>query len=227
MAALRRHGRPGDTASLTRFGITAAKALFVPVGTIRAIARDLGPDQALAEALWDTGWYEARLLAAFVGEPERVTVALMDRWARDFDNWGVCDTVCFHLFDRVPRAWGRIGAWATRPEEFVKRAAFALLACLALHDRERPEAAFASALPLCERAATDDRHLVKKAVSWALRAIGRRSGALRQATLDTARRLAASDDTAARWVGRDVLRDLGRASTAAQTGRRLTRATRA
>ena len=211
MAALRRHGRPGDTESLTRYGITTNKALFVPVGKIKAIAKGLGQDHALAVALWDTGWYEARLLAAFVGEPGRVTVALMDRWARDFDNWGVCDTVCFHLFDRVPKAWGRIGPWAARREEFVRRAAFALLACLALHDKDRPESAFASALPLCERAATDDRHLVKKSVSWAMRAIGRRGGALRQATLDAAQRLTASDDATARWIGRDVARDLARA----------------
>lgn len=203
-------------------GAPALKAFGVPVGKLHDVAKRLGRDHELALALWDTGWYEARMLAAFVDEPARVTAAQMDRWARDFDNWGICDTVCFHLFDRVPPpphelAFRKVEKWAGRNEEFVKRAAFALLASLALHHRPRDadEGLFLRCLPLIERAASDDRNFVKKGVSWALRGIGKRGPTLKAAAIKLARRLAASPEPAgggggSRWVGKDVLKDLTR-----------------
>jgi 3-methyladenine DNA glycosylase AlkD len=132
----------------------------------------------------------------------------MDRWCRDFDNWGICDTLCFHLFDRTPHAWNKVVRWSDQPGEFVKRAAFALLASLAGHDKSAADEAFLATLPLIERAATDERNFVKKGVSWALRRIGRRNAALNAASVTLARRLAASPQTAARWVGKDALRDI-------------------
>jgi 3-methyladenine DNA glycosylase AlkD len=148
------------------------------------------------------------MVASFVDEPALVTPAQMDRWCRDFDNWGICDTVCFFLFDRTPHAWRKVEKWARRRDEFGKRAAFALLASLALHDRDTGDAPFLRCLPLVERAATDERNFVKKGVSWALRAVGRRNRALNRAALTVARRLSASPEAAARWVGKDALGDL-------------------
>jgi 3-methyladenine DNA glycosylase AlkD len=194
---------------LTRYGITAPKSYGVPVGAIQQLGKQLGRDHELAAALWDTGWYEARMLAGFVDEPARVTAAQMDRWARDFDNWGICDTVCFHLFDRTAHAWKKVGPWSRRREEFVKRAAFALLAGLSLHDKRAGDGLFLETLPLIERAASDERNFVKKGVSWALRVMGRRNRTLNAATLETARRLAASEEPAARWIGRGAARELG------------------
>ena len=190
------------------YGITAPKAYGVPVGTIQQLGKQLGRDHDLALALWGTGWYEARMLCAFMDQPERVTPAQMDRWARDFDNWGICDTVCFHLFDRTPHAWKKVGPWSRRREEFVKRAAFALLAGLALHDKQADDEAFLEGLSLVERAAGDERNFVKKGVSWALRVIGRRNRALNVACLETARRLAGSDQPAAQWIGRLAVKEL-------------------
>src|SRR5436190_24349152 len=113
-----------DRENLVRFGINARQAFGVSIANVQVLAKRLGRDHALAAALWRTGWYEARLLTSFVDEPERVTPAQMDRWCRDFDNWGICDTVCFHLFDRTPYAWQKVGKWHSRREEFVRRAAF-------------------------------------------------------------------------------------------------------
>lgn len=210
LAWLERRGTKRNRDGLARYGITAARVFGVSVGTIRQLAKRLGPDHALALALWDTGWYDARLLAVFVDDPAQVTVAQMNRWARDFENWADCDTACFHLFDKTPHAWGRVAAWSGRRREFEKRAAFALLASLALHDKRAPDALFLRSLHLVERAATDDRNFVKKAVSWALRGIGRRTPVLRRAALGVARRLAVSFDASARWVGKDAVRDLTR-----------------
>ena len=141
--------------------------------------------------MWESGWYEARLLAALVGDPQRVTRRQMNAWAASFENWGDCDTVCFKLFDRTPFAWEKARQWAASPREFVKRAGFVLMACLALHDKAAPDEPFLAFLPLIEKGARDERNFVMKGVSWALRAIGRRSTPLNAAALGVARRLAA------------------------------------
>ena len=210
LAWLERRGSKRNRDGMARYAIVADKVFGVSVGTLRQLARRLGRSHPLALALWQSGWYEARMLAAFVDEPARVTPAQMDRWCRDFDNWAICDTVCFHLFDRTPHAWRKVAQWSSSREEFVKRAAFALLASLALHDKGAADGPFLRVLPLVERAAPDERNFVKKGVSWALRSIGRRNAALNAAAIKVARRLEASPEGAARWVGRDALRDLTR-----------------
>ena len=210
LAWLERRGSKRNREGMARYGIVSPKVFGVSVGELRHHARKLGRSHELTVALWKTGWYEARMLAAFVGEPERLTPAQMDRWCRDFDNWAICDTLCFHLFDRTPYAYAKVTQWAKRREEFVKRAAFALAASLALHGADAPDRSFERMLPLIERAATDDRNFVKKGVSWALRGIGTRSPALHASSVRLARRLAASDDASARWIGKDVIRDLTR-----------------
>jgi len=208
LAWLERRGSKRERDGLARYGIVAKKAYGVPIAGIQQLARRIGTDHDLALALWDSGWHEARLLASFVDDPSRVTSAQMDRWAREFENWGVCDTVCFKLFDRVPLAWRKVTQWSGRRDEFVKRGAFALLASLALHDKETGDAPFRRGLALIEQAATDERNFVKKGVNWALRAVGERNTALNAAAREVAERLAASDDPTARWVGKDALRAL-------------------
>ena len=208
LESLERMSTKRDRENLTRFGITANKAFGVSMANIQVVARRLGRSHTLAAALWDTGWYEARMLTSFVDEPARVTPTQMDRWCRDFDNWGICDTVCFNLFDRTPYAWQKVAKWSGQRDEFVKRAAFALLWGLTVHDKHADDAPFAEGLRLVERAATDERHLVKKSVNMALRAVGKRNRALNAAALAVARQLANSPQAAARWVGKDALREL-------------------
>ena len=213
---LKEHSTPNDYANLARFGITANKAFGVSMANIQKLAKIIGRDHTLAAALWKTEWYEARMLTAFVDDPAKVTVAQMDKWCRDFDNWGICDTLCFKLFDQTPHAWGRVAAWGDKPEEFVKRASFALLASLALHDKTASDSQFLETFPLIERAAADDRNFVKKGVNWALRSIGRRNAVLNAASSVLSKRLAASKEAAPRWIGKDALREF--AKVAARKG---------
>lgn len=194
--------------ALLRYGITAPRSFGVKMGPIQALAKELGTDHALAAALWKTGWYEARLLCAYVDDPEEVTSAQMDSWMKDFDNWGIVDTICFKLFDRTPYAWAKVRKWSTQKGEHQKRAAFALLASIALHDRKGPDAPFLAALPLIEKAATDERNFVKKGVNWALRAIAGRGLACKAAAKEVATRLAESKSPSARWIGKDALRSM-------------------
>ena len=208
VASLRRMGSARGRAAMARYALPSEKAFGVSVASIQALAKRLGRSHELAEDLWNAEWFEARMLAAFVDEPGRVTAAQMDRWTRDFDNWGICDTVCICLFDRTPYGFGRVKVWATRRDEFVKRAAFALLAGLALHDKEAGDESFVRCLPLVEAASSDERNFVKKAVNWALRAIGRRNLTLHAEALAVARRLSDAADASPRWIGKGALREL-------------------
>lgn len=180
------------------------------MGTLLTLSKRLGKDHDLATALWLSGWYEARLLAALIGEPERLTLRQMNAWAASFENWGDCDTVCFKLFDQTPLAWGRAKEWSQSRQEFVKRGGFVMMACLALHDKNALDSKFRAFLPLIEKGARDDRNFVMKGVSWALRSIGRRNRALMESSLMVARRLAESENAPSRWVGKDAVKELTR-----------------
>ena len=217
---LQKKSTPRDRENLARFGIHADKAFGVSMANIQVLGKRLGRNHDLAAALWATGWYEARMLTAFVDEPARVTSAQMDRWCRDFDNWGICDTLCFCLFDRTPHAWAKVEKWRDDRGEFVKRAAFALLASLAGHDKSAGDERFVEGLRFIERAAGDERNFVTKGVSWALRRIGRRNLALNAAAVKTARRLSASPEAAARWVGKGALKELTSPAVARQLASR-------
>lgn len=199
-----------DRDNLKRFAINTDKFFGVSVTRMKVLVKQLGRNHELAEGLWSTGWYEARMLATMVDEPAKVTPAQMERWAKGFDNWAICDSACFHLFDRTPHAWKQIRSWAKRKPEFEKRAAFALLASVALHDKKAEDEPFVEALPLVEAAADDARNFVKKGVSWGLRGVGSRSALLNTAAIDLAERLARSSDATQRWIGKDVLKDITR-----------------
>ena len=205
---LERKGTRRTVLGMGRYGIEAEHAFGVPMAALLQLRKRLGRDHALSVALWESGWYEARLLAALVGDPQRVTRRQMNAWAASFENWGDCDTVCFHLFDRTPFAWEKARQWAASPREFVRRGGFVLMACLALHDKAAPDKRLLAFLPLIEKGARDERNFVKKGVSWALRSVGRRNPALNAAALAVARRLALSEEAACRWVGKDALREL-------------------
>lgn len=196
----------------SRYGIvTGATVYGTPVSKLKLIAKSLGRDHDLADALWRSGVHDARMLATMVGDPACVTPAQMDRWAKDFDNWGIVDTVAFNLFDKSPHAFQQIDKWAKAKGEFVKRAAFALLASCALHGHGS-DADHMRGLKLIEREADDERNFVKKGASWALRAIGgKKSPKLRAAARQLARRLAASEDPAERWLGRDAVKAFDKA----------------
>lgn len=205
---LKRHSSKQTRTGMARFALPSDNALGVTMANIKLLAKRLGRNHELAAALWHTGLYEARMLATLIDEPARVTSAQLDRWCRDFDNWGICDTACFALFDRTSYAWAKVALWSSKRDEFVKRAAFALLWSLTVHDKLAGDDQFTQGLILVEREAGDERNFVKKAVNMALRAIGKRNPALNAAAVVVARRLSTSPKAAARWVGKDALREL-------------------
>jgi 3-methyladenine DNA glycosylase AlkD len=208
LAALRAQANPKNVAGMARYGISAKGTLGVSVALIRRLAKQTGRSHELAAELWASGIHEARILATIVEEPARVTRRQMNQWARDFDSWDVCDQACQNLFRYTPYAWTMAVEWAGARREFVRRAAFALMAGLAVKAKDSPDEDFEALLPLIAMAATDERTLVKKAVSWALRAIGKRNPHLRRAAIAAAEDIRAIDSPAARWIAADALREL-------------------
>lgn len=205
---LRAKARPDQLEGMARYGMTPEGRLGVSVPDMRKIAKQVGRDHNLALALWETGISEARIVAAMVGEPSKLTEAQMEAWVEGINSWDVCDQVCQNLFEKTPLAWKKIRDWAVRDEEFVKRAAFALIACLAWHDKRAADEQFISALPVIKAGSTDNRNFVRKAVNWALRNIGKRNANLHRAALETAREIRQMDSKAARWIASDAIREL-------------------
>ncbi len=212
VAALKACASEATRAGMARYAIPSDKAFGVSMRDVQAVAKLYRYDHALAEALWRTDLYEARMLACYIDDPALVDAAQMERWMRSVDNWAHCDTPCFVLFDRTPHAWKKVDAWAGRTDEFVRRGAFALLASLTVHDKQAGDAPFLRGLQHIEAAASDERNFVKKAVNWALRSIGKRNAALHAAALVVAQRLAAKKEAAPRWIGKDALRELNSAA---------------
>jgi 3-methyladenine DNA glycosylase AlkD len=197
---------------MARVGINVSRALGVSMPNIRAIAEACGVDHTLALGLWKTGIHEARILATLVADPEALTEVQRERWVRDVTSWDLCDSAA-DLFGRTRSQADAIRAWARRPETFVKRCAFSMIARRAVWAKQAPEREFLGYLPLIRRAATDDRNEVKKGVSWALRQIGKRNRALHSAAIDEAERILLLESPSARWIARDVLRELGSEKT--------------
>lgn len=207
---LRSRARPENIAGMARFGLTPDGRVGVSVPAMRDLARRIGQNHHLALRLWRTKLQEARMLASMIADPHTLTVQQMNAWVRDLDSWDVCDQVCMNLFGRTPLAWGRARLWTRRKAEFVRRAGYVLCACLAVSDKAAPDERFHSLLPVIVQGATDQRNYVKKAVSWALRQIGKRNAPLQAAAVKTARKIRSLDSAPARWIASDVLRDLQR-----------------
>lgn len=205
---LRSLGDPRNVEGMARYGIRVTKAFGVSAPNLRALAREVGRDHKLAGRLWRTGVHDARIFAALIDDPAQVTLAQMERWAKDFNSWAVCDSACCCLFDKTAYAWGKTVEWTERQGEYVKRAGFVLMAALAVHDKKTPDERFLAFLPLIAQHATDDRNFVKKAVNWALRQIGKRSRDLNEAAVRTAQEIRRTDSKAARWIASDALREL-------------------
>jgi 3-methyladenine DNA glycosylase AlkD len=220
LAWLEKHSSKSIRDGMTRFALPTDDALGVRMGDIQKLGRQLGRDHSLALGLWKTGVYEARMLCAYVDDPDEVTPAWMDTQARAFDNWAICDTLCFALWVRSPHALKKTRTWSSHRAEFVRRAAFALLASVALKRKDIPDAEFLRALKLIERAATDERNFVKKAVNWALRSIGARNPMLNVAAVALAKKLASAKEATPRWIGKDALRQLARPATLKRLAKR-------
>lgn len=207
---LRKRALPERLAGMKRFGISEKGRLGVSVPEMRALAKDLGKNHSLALELWDSGIAEARILASMVAEAGELKETVMDSWVNDFDSWDVCDQVCMNLFEKSPLAWKKIAEWSLREEEYVRRAALALVACLAWHDKQVRDEQFEQVLPHIAACAPDGRNFVKKAASWALRNIGKRNRNLHRQAIQFAQTLQKMDSRSARWIAADALRELER-----------------
>jgi len=205
---LQSKAQPEQLKGMAKYGMTVEQRLGVSVPDMRKLAKEIGRDHKLALDLWRTGIAEARILAGMVGDPAKLTEEQMEDWVKGINSWDVCDQVCMNLFEKNQLAWKKIVDWSEREEEFVKRTAFSLIACLAWHDKKASDEKFIELFPIIIREATDERNFVKKAVNWALRNIGKRNLNLNEAAINTAREIQRLDSKVARWIAADAIREL-------------------
>ena len=208
LTKLKAQAKPDQLAGMAKFGLTGDKRLGVAIPDLRKLAKAIGQDHALALALWETQIPEAMMLASMIDQPALVTDAQMEAWVQDFKAWDVCDQICLNAFRGSRLAWGKVHAWRQSEREFVRRAAFSLLAVLAVHDKQSGDGPFLAALALMEPAASDNRNFVKKAVNWALRNIGKRNQVLNAVAVETALKIQQQGSKSARWIAADALREL-------------------
>jgi 3-methyladenine DNA glycosylase AlkD len=205
---LKQLSNPDSVKGMARYGINPNNNLGISIYKLREFAKEIGKDHELALKLWDSGIHDARLLACFVEESNKVTGEQMDSWANDFDSWDICDQACTSLFDRSPVVWKKIFQWAECKKEFVKRGAFALLAGLAVHDKEASDNKFERCALLIKENSVDDRNYVKKAINWALRNIGKRNISLNIKMIKLAKDILTIDSKSAKWIASDALKEL-------------------
>jgi len=205
---LQSKAQPEQLKGMAKYGMAVEQRLGVSVPDMRKLAKEIGKDHKLALDLWRTGIAEARIVAAMVGDPDKLTEEQMEEWVKGINSWDVCDQVCMNLFEKNHLAWKKIVDWSEREEEFVKRTAFSLIACLAWHDKKASDEKFIELLPVIIRGATDERNFVKKGVNWALRNIGKRNLSLNKAAINTVREIRQLDSKAARWIASDAIREL-------------------
>jgi len=205
---LRSMANPKNVEGMARFGISSEGTLGISIYDLRPMAKRIGKDHELAAKLWASGIHEARLLASFMDEPEKVTEKQMEQWVLDFDSWDIVDQVCSNLFDQTRFAHAKAVEWSEREEEFVKRAGFVLMAALSVHDKDASDKDFQKFFPIIKRESTDERNFVKKAVNWAHRQIGKRNQSLNRNAIKVAESISKTDSRSARWVAADALREL-------------------
>jgi 3-methyladenine DNA glycosylase AlkD len=191
-----------------KFGINPQNTLGISIPALRQLAKENGRDHGLAEELWSSGIHEAQLLACFIDDPQQVTQDQMERWVADFDSWDVCDQCCSNLFDRTPYAYPKTIEWSTREAEFVRRAGYVMMACLAVHDKQATDDRFETFFPLIIAGATDERNFVKKAINWAFRQKGKRNANLNGQAIEISRQILQINSKSARWIASDALREL-------------------
>jgi 3-methyladenine DNA glycosylase AlkD len=208
LSRLRSMQNPAAVAALAKVGVVPRAALGISDQDLRKLAAEIGVDRLIAQQLWASGIHDARVLASLVDDPARVTPKQMERWVRDFDSWALCDACCVNLFDKTPFAYAKSVAWSARKEEYVKRAAFSLVAALAISDQKAADAEILRFIPIIKREAGDDRPFVRKSIAWALKEIGKRNKSLKKIALDTAKELDALEAKAAHWIAADAIKEL-------------------
>lgn len=205
---LKSKANPDNLEGMARFGINTTNRLGNSIPLLRKLAKEIGKNHELSLELWKKGIDETRILASMIGEEDKLTEVQSEKWVADFNSWDVCDQVCMNLFKKLPFVEKKIKEWSKREEEFVRRAAFSLIACIAVYDKGKPDNEFIKFLPVIKKASTDERNYVKKAVSWALRNIGKRNKNLNKEVIKFAKELKKKDSKSAKWIAKDTLKEI-------------------
>jgi 3-methyladenine DNA glycosylase AlkD len=205
---LKAHSSEESRKGMERYGIKIENAFGTGIPLLREIAKKHKKDHELALDLWSTGFHEARILATMIDDPKKVDEKQMELWVKDFNSWDLCDQCCMNLFKYTLFTWEKVNEWSGRKEEFVKRAAFALMASLTLSSIKANNESYIPFFKIIYEQSDDERNMVKKAVNWALRQIGKRNRTLNPIAIEWAEKIYMKDSKAAKWIAADALKEL-------------------
>jgi 3-methyladenine DNA glycosylase AlkD len=207
---LKTKANPDNLEGMARYGMDTTNRLGNSIPFLRKLAKEIGKDHKLALELWEKGIDETKILASMIAEENKLTEEQAEKWVADFNSWDVCDQVCMNLFEKMPFVQKKIKEWSEREEEFVKRTAFSLIACITWHNKELPDEELIKFFSLIKKGAEDERNYVKKAVSWALRNIGKKNKNLNKEATKFAKELEKTDSKSAKWIAKRTLKDIAR-----------------
>jgi len=197
-----------NIAGMKRFGIETSTAFGIKMPVLRAKAKEIKKNMELSLELWQSGFHEARMIAGFIADPKKITEKDMDEWVKDFNSWDICDVVCFGVFCKTDLYDKKIIEFASNESEYIRRAAFAMIAGMALTNKKLPDEAYLKYFDLIEKYAFDPRNFVKKAVNWSLRQIGKRNISLGIKAIEVSERLLQQPYKSSHWIANDALREL-------------------
>jgi 3-methyladenine DNA glycosylase AlkD len=208
LKAMRKEAHPDIVKSQEHFGISTTTSIGLSVPQMRTLAKKIGKNHKLALDLWKTNIHEARHMALFIAEKEKLTDELMEKWLKDFTSWDLVDNACSTLFRYSPNAYKKAIEWTSRKKEFEKRTGFSLMCYLAVHDKTAEDAKFEKFFPYIYNNSNDERNFVKKAINWSIRQIGKRNNGLCKKAIALAKDIQKKEDASSKWIAADALREL-------------------
>lgn len=195
-------------ANVVKLGIPAEHSIGVSTGDVRKLAKSVKKSKELANALWASGYHEARLLAVLLFDKKTSTLDDMEALMKDVISWDLCDHLCKNLIIQIKGYETLIEPWCSDEQTYVKRAGFTLIASAMIHEKVLSEDRIDAYLQLIREYSDDDRDHVKKAASWALREIGKYDFNEQDKAILLAHELVNGGNKAQIWIGKDALKEL-------------------
>jgi len=134
---------------------------------------------ALADALWQTNIFEARLAAAKLLtqariRPDQAVWDLIVSWVPDFDSWAIADHAMMAGQKRLvadPSRIATVETWTHAPSHWTRRAAMVITLPYTKQNHPKPEemAIRQQVLGWAARYVTDPEWFIQKSVAWWLR----------------------------------------------------------
>lgn len=208
--------------NVIKMGIPKENSIGVSTGDIRKLAKKLRVSQTLSNELWETGYHEAKLLSVLIADINMINFTYIDKIMKDVASWDLCDHICKNLIVNIPNYEQLIFEWCNDSRVYYKRASYCLIATTVIHNKNLAAEEIDKYLDLIKTYSDDDRPHVRKAVSWALREIGKKDFQCQDKAIILAHEFCESSSKNIVWIGKNALKELETLVSVEQRGRLIT-----